>query len=89
MNKDLHPCLPTGSFLTCSSDDTIRVWNIDDGKGKSFTKSGFFLFCFEAFILYFPKIKYLTKRVIFFLVFNNNFLHIGHGRTCQKANIVY
>ena len=24
--------LPPGSFLTCSSDDTIRVWNIEDGK---------------------------------------------------------
>lgn len=23
------PCLPPGSFITCSSDDTIRVWNLD------------------------------------------------------------
>lgn len=21
--------IPSGSFLTCSSDDTIRVWNLD------------------------------------------------------------
>ncbi|XP_065055995.1 mitogen-activated protein kinase-binding protein 1-like isoform X4 [Rhopilema esculentum] len=31
MREDLHPCLPSGSFLTCSSDDTIRVWNIETG----------------------------------------------------------
>ncbi|XP_013394584.1 WD repeat-containing protein 62 isoform X1 [Lingula anatina] len=24
-----NPALPPGSFMTCSSDDTIRVWNID------------------------------------------------------------
>uniref|UniRef100_A0A7M5WY06 MABP1/WDR62 second WD40 domain-containing protein n=1 Tax=Clytia hemisphaerica TaxID=252671 RepID=A0A7M5WY06_9CNID len=24
-------CLPYGSFLTCSSDDTIRIWNIETG----------------------------------------------------------
>lgn len=23
--------LPPGSFLTCSSDDTVRVWNIEEG----------------------------------------------------------
>lgn len=25
----LHSPLPPGSFLTCSSDDTIRVWTLD------------------------------------------------------------
>ncbi|XP_057317012.1 mitogen-activated protein kinase-binding protein 1-like isoform X2 [Hydractinia symbiolongicarpus] len=25
------PCLPSGSFLTCSSDDTIRIWNLESG----------------------------------------------------------
>lgn len=24
------PAMPPGSFLTCSSDDTIRVWNLDN-----------------------------------------------------------
>lgn len=24
------PCIPGGSFVTCSSDDTVRVWNLDD-----------------------------------------------------------
>lgn len=24
-----NPAMPLGSFLTCSSDDTIRVWNLD------------------------------------------------------------
>ena len=32
MREDSHPCLPSGSFLTCSSDDTIRVWNIETGE---------------------------------------------------------
>lgn len=24
--------LPPGSFITCSSDNTVRVWNIDTGQ---------------------------------------------------------
>lgn len=24
-----QPCLPLGSFLTCSSDNTVRLWNTD------------------------------------------------------------
>ncbi|KAG8253575.1 mitogen-activated protein kinase binding protein 1 [Homalodisca vitripennis] len=24
-----NPAMPAGSFLTCSSDDTVRVWNLD------------------------------------------------------------
>lgn len=24
-----QPCLPPGSFLTCSSDNTVRLWNTD------------------------------------------------------------
>ncbi|XP_046630855.1 mitogen-activated protein kinase-binding protein 1-like isoform X1 [Daphnia pulicaria] len=27
--------LPTGSFVTCSSDDTIRVWNLDPNMGTN------------------------------------------------------
>ncbi len=23
--------LPAGSFITCGSDDTIRIWNMDSG----------------------------------------------------------
>ncbi|KAK2561059.1 Mitogen-activated protein kinase-binding protein 1 [Acropora cervicornis] len=31
--SDSHEAaLPPGSFLTCSSDDTIRVWNIEEGE---------------------------------------------------------
>lgn len=26
--KEQPPCLPPGSFLTCSSDNTIRVWSL-------------------------------------------------------------
>jgi hypothetical protein len=25
----ISPAMPSGSFVTCSSDDTIRVWNLD------------------------------------------------------------
>ena len=25
------PVLPAGSFVTCGSDDTIRIWNMDTG----------------------------------------------------------
>lgn len=31
--------LPPGSFLTCSSDDTIRVWNIEDGTSILFERN--------------------------------------------------
>ncbi|XP_039768110.1 WD repeat-containing protein 62, partial [Ornithorhynchus anatinus] len=27
--EDQRACLPSGSFLTCSSDNTIRFWNVD------------------------------------------------------------
>ncbi|XP_038623603.1 WD repeat-containing protein 62 [Tachyglossus aculeatus] len=29
--EDQRACLPSGSFLTCSSDNTIRFWNMDGG----------------------------------------------------------
>ncbi|XP_064622019.1 mitogen-activated protein kinase-binding protein 1-like isoform X4 [Lineus longissimus] len=29
MPSDKQPALPPGSFITCSSDDTIRFWNLD------------------------------------------------------------
>jgi hypothetical protein len=25
----VSPAMPAGSFVTCSSDDTIRVWNLE------------------------------------------------------------
>lgn len=28
LNDGQKPVLPPGSFVTCSSDDTIRIWNI-------------------------------------------------------------
>ncbi|KAG8229700.1 hypothetical protein J437_LFUL009825, partial [Ladona fulva] len=31
----LTPAMPPGSFVTCSSDDTIRVWNLDMGNSSS------------------------------------------------------
>ncbi|XP_062567401.1 mitogen-activated protein kinase-binding protein 1-like [Saccostrea cucullata] len=27
--EDVRPVLPSASFMTCSSDDTIRIWNLD------------------------------------------------------------
>ena len=27
------PTLPEGSFITCGSDDTIRIWNINQSMG--------------------------------------------------------
>ncbi|XP_061195023.1 mitogen-activated protein kinase-binding protein 1-like [Saccostrea echinata] len=29
ITEDVKPVLPSGSFITCSSDDTIRIWNLD------------------------------------------------------------
>lgn len=29
MIEDMQPVLPSLSFMTCSSDDTIRIWNLD------------------------------------------------------------
>ncbi|XP_061168980.1 mitogen-activated protein kinase-binding protein 1-like [Saccostrea echinata] len=29
ITEDMKPVLPSGSFITCSSDDTIRIWNLD------------------------------------------------------------
>jgi WD40 repeat protein len=28
LGEDQKPVLPPGSFVTCSSDDTIRIWNL-------------------------------------------------------------
>lgn len=28
-SPDCNGAMPTGSFITCSSDDTIRVWNLE------------------------------------------------------------
>lgn len=33
--------LPPGSFLTCSSDDTVRVWNIEEGDDNFCSLWGF------------------------------------------------
>lgn len=27
--EETSPVLPSASFMTCSSDDTIRIWNLD------------------------------------------------------------
>ena len=31
VSDNRQAALPPGSFLTCSADDTIRVWNIEEG----------------------------------------------------------
>jgi WD40 repeat protein len=33
--EGLKGVLPNGSFVTCSSDDTIRVWNLDPNMGTN------------------------------------------------------
>ncbi|XP_069855335.1 WD repeat-containing protein 62-like isoform X2 [Dipodomys merriami] len=33
--EDQRACLPSGSFLTCSSDNTIRFWNMNSGGSSS------------------------------------------------------
>lgn len=52
--------LPTGSFVTCSSDDTIRVWNLDPNMGTntiyrrniySNVSSQFSFFLYRVYIL--------------------------------------
>ncbi|XP_074872743.1 WD repeat-containing protein 62 isoform X2 [Carettochelys insculpta] len=37
--EDHRSCLPPGSFLTCSSDNTIRFWNVESGTGAMFHKN--------------------------------------------------
>uniref|UniRef100_A0A8C8R7I4 WD repeat domain 62 n=1 Tax=Pelusios castaneus TaxID=367368 RepID=A0A8C8R7I4_9SAUR len=37
--EDHRSCLPPGSFLTCSSDNTIRVWNVESSTGSMFQKN--------------------------------------------------
>ena len=32
---ETKPVLPPGSFITCSSDDTIRIWNLRFGDAAS------------------------------------------------------
>ncbi|XP_063168590.1 WD repeat-containing protein 62 [Candoia aspera] len=34
--EDHRGCLPPGSFLTCSSDNTIRFWNLENGRHGHF-----------------------------------------------------
>ncbi|XP_053123806.1 WD repeat-containing protein 62 [Hemicordylus capensis] len=37
--EDHRGCLPPRSFLTCSSDNTIRFWNLEDGTQAGFQKN--------------------------------------------------
>ncbi|XP_036296206.1 WD repeat-containing protein 62 isoform X2 [Pipistrellus kuhlii] len=39
--EDQRACLPTGSFLTCSSDNTIRFWNINNSPDSPWQKNIF------------------------------------------------
>uniref|UniRef100_A0A8C2QGM3 WD repeat-containing protein 62 n=1 Tax=Cricetulus griseus TaxID=10029 RepID=A0A8C2QGM3_CRIGR len=39
--EDQRACLPSGSFLTCSSDNTIRFWNIDSSSDSQWQKNIF------------------------------------------------
>ena len=32
VSDNRQAALPPGSFLTCSADDTVRVWNIEEGE---------------------------------------------------------
>uniref|UniRef100_A0A8D1LTV7 WD repeat-containing protein 62 n=1 Tax=Sus scrofa TaxID=9823 RepID=A0A8D1LTV7_PIG len=39
--EDQRACLPSGSFLTCSSDNTIRFWNLDSNPDSHWQKNIF------------------------------------------------
>ncbi|XP_047383374.1 WD repeat-containing protein 62 isoform X2 [Sciurus carolinensis] len=39
--EDQRACLPSGSFLTCSSDNTIRFWNTDGNPDSHWQKNIF------------------------------------------------
>ncbi|KAL9954783.1 hypothetical protein ACROYT_G042360 [Oculina patagonica] len=39
VSDNRQAALPPGSFLTCSSDDTVRVWNIEEGTSISFERN--------------------------------------------------
>ncbi|XP_021089548.1 WD repeat-containing protein 62 isoform X2 [Mesocricetus auratus] len=39
--EDQRACLPSGSFLTCSSDNTIRFWNIDSSSDTQWQRNIF------------------------------------------------
>ncbi|XP_066098569.1 WD repeat-containing protein 62 [Saccopteryx bilineata] len=39
--EDQSACLPSGSFLTCSSDNTIRFWNMDSSPDSVWQKNIF------------------------------------------------
>ncbi|XP_077649115.1 WD repeat-containing protein 62 isoform X14 [Urocitellus parryii] len=39
--EDQRACLPSGSFLTCSSDNTIRFWNMDGNPDSHWQKNIF------------------------------------------------
>ncbi|XP_011248845.1 WD repeat-containing protein 62 isoform X8 [Mus musculus] len=39
--EDQRACLPSGTFLTCSSDNTIRFWNLDSASDTRWQKNIF------------------------------------------------
>ncbi|KAL0610185.1 WD repeat-containing protein 62 [Plecturocebus cupreus] len=43
--EDQRACLPSGSFLTCSSDNTIRFWNLDSSPDSRWQKNIFSNIC--------------------------------------------
>ncbi|XP_048586739.1 mitogen-activated protein kinase-binding protein 1 isoform X2 [Nematostella vectensis] len=39
VSDNKHAALPPGTFLTCSADDTVRVWNVVEGTNISFQRN--------------------------------------------------
>ena len=35
LEDDSKACLPQGSFTTCSSDGTIRIWNVENNSNNN------------------------------------------------------
>lgn len=43
-NKNAKPLLPPGTFLTCSSDDTIRLWNTEFEQNSTTAKNSSYIY---------------------------------------------
>lgn len=86
-----RPLLPPGSFLTCSSDDTIRIWNTDLENVSSMDRGQNYIYRKNYFssellkIIYMdPELNYLCDQDI--VQSGNAIKEEGNGGSCETKN---
>nr|XP_027202549.1 uncharacterized protein LOC113796468 isoform X2 [Dermatophagoides pteronyssinus] len=64
-SKNNRPLLPPGTFLTCSSDDTIRLWNIELDMKSTVASSANYIYKKNFFSPELMKILYMDPDLMY------------------------